>query len=220
MRHFYFDKYHTWHDWRLTLTGKAAPDPEPKTNYIGLDGAHGTLDLSEALTGEVTYNDRTVSASFWTSEGTFQERVALLRQVTSALHGKKVKIVEPDDPDHYFLGRVTVKDVEQDQVHIAFTLEAVCDPWRYAAEETVRTVNVSGDVGVVIQNNGEKSLTPVLTVTTDGGTGTVNVGYDGTNVALQTGKYLLPGLRLHQGANVVELSGDGTITFTYREALL
>lgn len=213
MRFFVLDKYNTWYDWRLTLTAKDVTAPEAKTNYVSIDGMSGTLDLSEALTGDVLYDDRTVTASFWSSEGTFQERVALLKTVTAALHGKKVQIIEPDDPEHYFLGRIKIKGVEQDQVHIAFTIEATCEPWRYAIEETERRVDVNGDLDAVINNTGVKTLTPTLTVT-----GTVYVTFNGNTTKLTAGTWKITDLRLAQGVNVVKLVGWGSVTFTYREA--
>lgn len=214
MRFFIFDKFNTWHDWRLTLTAKDVTPPEPKTNYVALDGMSGTLDLSEALTGEVAYDDRTVTASFWTSEGTFLERVMLLGEIDRALHGKKVKIVEPDDPDHYFLGRIKVKSQTHDQVHAEFTIEATCEPWRYAMEETERLVQVNGNaVDVVIHNNGVRTLCPDIKVT-----GSITLTYGGASVTLSNGTYKVADIKLRQGVNVVGVSGRGSATFIYREA--
>ena len=210
-----FDKYNTWHDWRLTLTAKDVTPPEPKTNYVDLDGMHGSLDLSEALTGEVAYGDRTLAASFWSSEGTFVERLGLIKTITAALHGKKVRIVEPDDPEHYFLGRVRITSQAHDQVHTEFSVEAICDPWRYALNETRRVVDVDGAVDVVINNGGVKTLSPSVTVS-----GTVTLTMGGQTATLTTGTYKVSNLKLRQGVNVVGLSGSGTVTFTYREATL
>jgi phage-related protein len=214
MRFFILDKYNTWYDWRLTLTAKDVTPAEPKTSYISLDGAHGSLDLSEALTGEVAYSDRTVTASFWTSEGTFNERLRVLQEIVAALHGKKVEIVEPDDPDHFFLGRVKVKSQKWDQVHLELTLEMTCEPWRYAINETERKVEVNGnEVDVVIHNNGVKTLCPVLTVT-----GSVAVTHDGTTTQLTAGSYKLTSLKLTQGVSIIGVSGTGSLAVTYREA--
>lgn len=213
MRYFILDKFNTFYDWRLTLTAKDVTAPEPKTNYVSIDGMHGTLDLSEALTGDVLYNDRTVTASFWSDAGTFQDRAALLKTITSSLHGKKVQIIEPDDPEHYYLGRIKIKGVVQDQVHIEFAIEATCEPWRYAVYETNRNTDVRGELDMVIHNNGVKTLTPVLTVT-----GTVYITLGGSTTKLTAGTWKVTNLRLTQGVNIVKLSGWGAITFSYREA--
>ena len=212
-RFFILDKFNTWYNWRLVLTAKEVSPPEPKTNYVEIDGMSGTLDLSESLTGEVTYRDRTVSASFWTNEGSRKEREGLLRKIVSALHGKKIKIIEPDDPDHYFLGRVNVKSLKNILPYAEFTIEAICEPWRYAINNSVRYVEISGKTDVVINNNGVKTLCPDITVT-----GSVEITHDRGKVSLTTGSYKILDLRLYQGVNVLSVSGTGSVTFTYKEA--
>ena len=216
MRQFILDNFNTWDDWRLTLTAKATPPPEVKANYINLDGRHGSLDLSEALTGEVVYGDRTVEATFWTSEGTDTSRVQLIREIIAALHGKKVRIVEPDDPDHYFLGRVSIKPVAHDLVHDEFDMAAICEPWRYACEETVRWIELTDSpADVVIRNHGVKTLCPDIEVD-----GSVLLTYDGGTVELTTGSHKVTGFKLRQGCSIVSVSGSGSVTFVYREATL
>lgn len=215
-RFFILDKFNTWYDWRLVLTSKDVTPPELKTNYIDIDGMSGTLDLSESLTGEITYKDRTVKASFWTSEGSFKERAALLKNIITALHGKKMKIIEPDDPDHYFYGRVKVKSVKNILSYAEFSIEATCDPWRYSLEDITRTVEVDsqGDAtNVIIHNNGVKTLCPVIRVTGD-----VFINYDGLEVMLTDGAYKISDLKLRQGVNVIGVFGRGSAEFTYKEA--
>lgn len=215
-RFFLLDKFNTWHDWRCTVTAKSVTPAEPKTNYVAIDGAHGSLDLSEALTGEPVYGTSTVAASFMCSEGTHREREALLRQIRTALHGRKVPIVEPDDPDHFFLGRVVLKDVVNNLAFMTFSIEAVCDPWRYALDETDRAVTVNGNsVDLVIRNEGDKTLCPVITVT-----GSVVLSFMGESTELTAGSYKVTDLRLVHGPNVVTISGSGSVVFTYREAVL
>ena len=215
-RFFILDKFNTWYDWRAILTGKSIPDPEPKTNYVEIDGMDGSLDLSEALTGEVVYNDRTLEASFLIDSGTVKDRATLLRQITTALHGKKVQIIEPDDLDHYFTGRVKIKTYSNTLPYLEFTLEATCDPWRYALEETVRSIDVTGDpMDIVIRNSGVKSVCPTIAVT-----GAVTLAFNGSKIELTEGVYKVPSLKFKQGFSVVNVSGEGSVTFTYREATL
>lgn len=214
-RYFILNGWNTWHDWRLTLTAKDLTAAEPKTNLVEIDGAHGALDLTEALTGEPVYDTRTVSASFMCSEGTHREREALLRRITTALHGRRVPIIEPDDPEHYLLGRAVIKKASNNLAYLSFDVEAVCDPWRYAVEETVRSVPVSGSVAVVLTNDGDKTLCPEVTIT-----GTLDLTYNGTTVRKTPGVYKFPDLKLPNGSTVVDVSGRGSVTFTYREAVL
>lgn len=214
-RFFILGNKNTWYDWRLYLTAKNIPDAEPKTNYVSIDGMDGTLDLSESLTGEIKYQDRVISASFWTDNGNYKDRDALLRSIVSQIHGKKIKIIEPDDPEHYFIGRVQIKAKTNIIPYATFTIEAVCEPWRYAINESVRRVEISSDdvIDVVISNNGVKTLCPTITIT-----GAVTVAYNGVSTSLTTGVYKISDIKLYQGTNVISVSGNGSVTFTYTEA--
>ena len=214
-RYFVLDNFNTWYDWRLIVTAKNIPDAEPKTNYINIDGMSGSLDLSEALTGEITYNDRTISATFWTDNGNRKDREALLRKISASLHGKKIKIIEPDDPNHYFYGRVKITSKNNYLAYAEFTIEAICDPWRYAIEETTRRINVNSAAvtNIVVNNNGVKTLSPVITVTDY-----VKIIYNGQKIPLITGTYKISDIKLRQGVNIIGVSGSGSAAFSYREA--
>lgn len=214
-RFFILDNINTWYNWRLVLTSKDVTPPEPKTNYVVLDGMSGSLDLSEALTGEITYEDRIISASFWTDEGTFKDRGRLLQKIIRTLHGRKIRIIEPDDPDHYFYGRVKINSMTNIAPYATFEIECTCEPWRYALNDSVRRVDVNSQAvtEVIIHNNGVKSLCPEITIT-----GSVNITYNGVKTPLTTGSYKISDIRLSQGVNIIGVSGNGSATFTYKEA--
>lgn len=216
-RFFVLDDCNTWYNWGLIVTAKDITPPEPKTNYVELDGMNGSLDLSESLTGEVVFKDRTLTASFWTDKGNRKDRESLLRYIQSRLHGKKVRIIEPDNPDHYFIGRVKVKSPTNTLPYMTFSIEATCEPWRYANQETERYVTVNGTtpVAVVINNSGVKTLLPIVTVT-----GSVKIEYNGAVINLSDGSYRITDIKLRQGVNVINVSGRGSVTFSYREACL
>lgn len=214
-RYFLFNNWNTWHDWRCTVTAKDVTPAEPKANYVEIDGAHGVLDLTEALTGEPVYGTRLVSASFMCSEGTHRERENLLRRIKTEIHGRRVPIVEPDDLEHYFLGRVIVKDVANNLAYMSFNVEATCDPWRYAMDETTRRVDVNGSVSAVLNNDGDATVCPTVVVD-----GTVDIIYGDRIVRKTNGTYKISDLRLVHGANVLTINGRGSVTFLYREAVL
>ena len=213
-RFFVLDKYNTYYDWGLIVTAKSITPPSPNTKLVNIDGMSGTLDLSESLTGEITYADRTITASFWTSNGSYQERERLLRSIVTALHGKKIKIIEPDDTDHYFYGRVKVKSQKNILPYAEILLEITCDPWRYSINDSVRRVEVNGQtINVVINNNGVKTLNPELKVT-----GSVDIAFNNVNVSLTEGNYKISDLRLYAGVNIISVSGDGVVTIKFKEA--
>ena len=214
-RYFILDKINTWYDCRLILTAKDITPPEPKTNYVEINGMSGSLDLSESLTGEITYKDRKITATFWTDNGTRKEREKLLRDIRIALHGRKIKIIEPDDQEHYFYGRVKIKSESNISSYAKFSIECTCDPWRYALNDTVRSVDVISEnvTNVIINNNGIKTLSPIITVT-----GNIKITYNDIETNLSDGDYKISDIKLRHGANIIGVSGVGTVTFTYKEA--
>lgn len=213
-RFFILDKFNTWYDWRLILTSKSITPPEPKTNYVEIDGMNGSLDLSESLTGEITFTDRVITATFWTDNGTRKEREKLLKDIRIALHGRKIKIIEPDDPEHYFLGRLKITSENNIIPFAEFSIECICEPWRYAINDTVREVEATENVtSVVINNNGAKTLYPVISVK-----GNVMITFNNVNTTLSDGDYKISDIKLRHGFNIIEVSGAGSVTFIYKEA--
>ena len=216
-RHFIIDKYNTWYDWKLILSEKEIGEAEPKTNLVDIDGMNGSLDLSESLTGEITYSDRKIKVEFWTDNGNRQDREKLLRSITAALHGKKVKIIEPDDTEHYFDGRVTVSNKVNNSAYAKLTINATCEPWRYSLSEITREITVNSEAvsNFVFRNNGEKTLSPVMSVK-----GNINIVYNGITTELSDGDYKISDVKLYSGVNIIGVSGVGSVVFKYREGCL
>lgn len=216
-RYFILDSHNTWYDFHCIVTAKKISDPEPKTNYVKLDGMHGSLDLSESLTGDIHYDDRTISMTLWTDYGNRKDRESLLQRITNFLHGQRVTIIEPDDPDHYFNGRAKIKSKKNTSAYAEVVIEAVCEPWRYARAETVREVEIgtAGAIDVVINNGGVKILSPTITVD-----GSVEIGDSSQRIQLDSGAYFIPDIKLRRGVNIIRVSGNGSVKFSYREAYL
>lgn len=213
-----FGEYHTAEDWNLILHEKIVSPPVPKTNYVSVPGRDGDLDLTEALSGEVNYQDRKASYTFLLTDGTHADRVELISQIIGVLHGRRVQIIDTDDyPDYYMIGRLSVTDVSNSNAYGILKIEAVCQPWRYAINQKIKTVNVTasdGTVTVTLTNNGYKTVAPTLTVT-----GSITLTYGSTSTTLSAGTYILAGLRFTPGANTVTVAGTGSISINYQEAI-
>lgn len=215
-RYFVFDQYNTWTDWGLILTAKTdVTPPEVKTNYVDIAGMSGSLDLSDVLSGEPTFEMRTFSASFCACDTSYEARKSLMTSIISAIHGRKLKIMEPDDTGHYFLGRVMVKNVNHTISHTEFTVDCICEPWRYEMKEAVQVipVNSRNPVNVRVHNSGRKTICPDITVS-----GQVTFTCQGVTSQATDGKYKITTFKLYQGENVIQVSGSGTLTLTYRRA--
>lgn len=216
IRGVFFGEYHTAEDWDLILNSKKIDPPAPKVVKVTVDGRNGDLDLSEALTGEIVYNNRNASFTFLLTEGTQLEREEKLATIINLIHGNQVNIIHPDDPEHYLIGRCSVSDVNNDKAYASFMVSADCDPYRYSVNETRRMVELSDTFKeVALLNTGRKTIIPTLIVSN-----TVNITFGSTSVSLSAGTYQLPALTLKTGSNVITVKGSGTLTLEYREAVL
>ena len=110
-----------------------------------------------------------------------------------------------------------IKEETNNMAYATISIECPCEPWRYSLMDSVRSIAVSGSqvTNLVITNNGLKTLTPEIAVT-----GSVNITYNGSTVSLVAGTYKISDLRLYQGVNIVGVSGEGSVTFTYKEAII
>lgn len=215
-RYFILDNFNTYYDFGLILTEKKITPSEPKTKYVELDGVDGSIDLTEALTGEIPFSDRTISMSFWTDNGTRAEREALFHDITTKLHGRKINIIEPDDPEHYYVGRIKVTPGENRIPFGEISITAECEPWRYNIEDTVRTIDFPDAYvpkQVVFINNGRKTVCPTITTEFD----TV-ITFNGVTRHANIGTSKFSDIKFRHGTNIVTVEGYGNVTFTYKEA--
>ena len=204
-----------------TLSALSFPEPDPVENLLQVPGRiAGPLDLSTALTnGEPRYNTRSLSATLETSEGTREERAARISTMVNRLHGQRVNIVLPDHPNHYAVGRLTVRQLYNDMAHASVEVLGTCEPWLYAAtEKAVQLTAASSIKAYTLKNTGAMPVTPLVTIT---GTGaSFRLGYGSNAWTLSAGDYKLPALRLTTGDHIITYSGTGAAAITYREAVL
>lgn len=159
-----FGNYHTKRDYGLYLTTR--PDtgsPKPKLYSQDIPGADGSLDLTEATTGEVKYSNRTITVKAKRIID-MSEQEALKSQILGDLHGKKLKVILDEDPERYYYGRVTVTFPKKthDQLYVNFTVDAA--PYKLAINETevehnLESIATEVDVPVSVFNTGKISYT-------------------------------------------------------------
>ncbi len=206
------------HGW--TLAGWTLSAAEQKTNYLDKPGGDGSWDLSTAMTeGIMRYQDRALSATFECSEGDRMSREATIRHMINLLDGTEQNIELPDDAGHYVFGRLHVVKDYNDLAHAAVTVTATCRPWKYANTERVVTLTAASATKTAnLVNNGRRAVVPTIKVAGSGAS--VLLGYGLQSLALSAGTHQWPDLLLTPGTHKLTYSGTGTITITYREAVL
>lgn len=215
-----FGSYDTDLNGKWTLAGWELTAAEHRTNYIEVPGRDGELDLSTALTdGAPRYGNRTLEVRLERSDGTRLEREADINVMVNWLDGWRMDIRLPDDDLHYMVGRVHVAKEYNDMAHAAVTVTAVCDPWRYNNNETVLRMTAGAEaVSTRLTNAGRRTVVPTINIT--GTDASVLLVYGAYSWALGAGVYQLPDLVVPQGGAAITYSGNGELSFTYREAVL
>ena len=189
-------------DFGMVLTDLSLEMPEVKPKYQTLPLENGSIDLSEVVTGRPVYGLRTLKLTFKRRGASASEWLSVCSQIASAVHGKRLPITLPDDPDHYYLGRIACTPGVKEYGAGTFEITAICDPYKYAQTESTASCG-AGTTAVL--NNGDEIVSPTFTA---------------YSIA-QVGKAVkIPELLLLPGANNVTVTGTGNVVLTWREGVL
>ena len=200
-------------DWNIVLTKAEIPLPTPKTSIVDIKGADGVIDLTEALTGDVQYNNRPIKLTFEMMDDT--DYSTLISDISNYLHGKVVTVTLSNDDDYYYRGRATINQWECVKRKGKIVIQIDSEPYKYLVTETVRTITVNNQTKTITLPNSRKRVCPNLNVT-----GTVTLTVNGVTYELTEGKQQLVNFILVEGNNAIKISGNGTITITYRQGAL
>ncbi len=206
-----FGNLHTYDDLQLILTTKEIGAPAVKSKKINIEGADGSLDLTEFF-GDVKFENVEHHFTFSTIVPK-QNFLSQFSTVKNALHGKRLHIVLDDEPGYYYAGRLFVSSFTSTKGIGQITIDADCDPWKYKATKTTVSATIIDTATVTLQN-GRRRVVPEVQIATED---KLRISYGNNIWDLGAGSYTLPELELVAGANAVEVTGTGTITFTYQE---
>ena len=204
-----FGNYHSYDDFSLILSQKTISAPSPKVESIEIPGGDGVLDLTDFF-GEVKYNNRELTFEF--SCILPQEQfLDLFSQIQNAIHGRKMQIVLDDDPEWYYIGRVTVPEWKTEKSIGKLTIECDCEPYKMKVAQTVVAKSVASSATIILTNS-RKKVVPEITTNASM---TISFGtYSGT---FSAGTFIIPELELVEGQNTVKVTGTGNVSFRYRE---
>ena len=130
MRGITYGYYHTYTAWGLYLQKYHVSRPVPRRHKVTIPGAHGALDTSKALTGEVLYENRTITATFVMMVER-EDWADFYSAILSAIHGKEYNVIIDDDPDYYYKGFIEVGDLERGESAATITITADCYPYKF-----------------------------------------------------------------------------------------
>lgn len=129
-----FDVYDTWH--LIPTKRPAIAPPTKKQNSVDIPGASSHLDLSNAITGYPTYENRTGSIEFMIEpdhKESWQEIYSDIMQKLSYLdevYEGKIPTVMEEDPGWEYTGLWTVNQFQSDKNYSTITLDYDLYPYK------------------------------------------------------------------------------------------
>ena len=200
-------------DYGLIVAPYVIPMPEPQTSFVEIPGRDGALDLSEAF-GTVRYADRIIPLTLY-ARAPFD---ALISAYAADVHGRRMNVIFDRDPTYYYDARVTLEDVERHAGYCELSLKCRAKPYKLENFETSMTVIPAGSATVTLTNT-RMPVVPTITVSA-GMTLTFTIAGVVFTIHLAAGSHVVPSLVLMEGDTQVEITGTGSITFTYRKGAL
>lgn len=186
--------------------------PEAKTFYVDIPYGDGSIDLSEAVTGRVSYRDRKVKFNLerLRPKDSWQ---AYYDDFVKAYHGRTVELVMPDMEGYHFKGRLKVGEFTKGDF-LSIPCEVTCKPYKYKNTITSSTFTSTTTEQLVILQNEMMETVPTFTTTAE-----VTVKHGANSYVIGAGTHKLP-IVLKQGANQIYLEGNATVTIKYQEGVL
>lgn len=218
----------TWDEWKLmpVKAGKIEfATPEMKYESVEIAGSDNALDMSEVLTGYPLYESRRGSLTFRFFDSGVPAR-SRFDQLKNFVHGKKVRVINEDQPEYYYEGRMMVGDFKPNKgnwgdVEISYILDAykleinstaeewLWDPFNFETgvirEYGEITITNHGTVTVI---GSRKPTVPRFTVTGGG----LNLTVGESEYYLPVGKTIFPQLVLTDQEYEFVFDGHGTVS--------
>lgn len=208
-----FDDIHSFHGLNLVLSGCEIPPAIPKTNYVEIPGADGSVDLTEA-NGEVRFSDRNCRFTFSMLPGdpmTWEDKKT---EVSNLLNGRRAKITLDKDDEYYYSGRLTVEEFLSDRKLRQIVVSARVSPYKMRQDETVLEFPLTATATTITIQNSRKSVSPYIVTSADNAAVTFA---NGTYTLPTAGQYKISDIVFVAGENALTVSGTGTITFRFRK---
>lgn len=207
---------HTLRDWGAIITNSDVVGmPEPNTVLLDVPGRSGRLDLSEVLTGDVTYKNREIKLEL-AAETDSDRWVETCFHIFNKFHGRVVHFTFDEDPGHYYVGRCSITNPQRLASAGTMVITVDAEPYRY--EQEVCEVTLQGG-GSNVSGTVENLRMPAVPKVTVGGACQLFAG--GKVYELAAGEDLdVPGLVFGPYENAVSVTGASSITFRFRRGCL
>ena len=172
--------------------------PEPKTYTVDIPGGNGSIDLTEALSGDVAYDTYTQTLVFSTTEPTDVRR--LRQRLRNRYHGRRLDYQLAIDPGYTYTGRFEVAvepagvELPDGTRHATVTLTITAGPYKLK-EHCAYRLNATG--GKLYRfESGRRPVHPTIECES-----VCFVTWDGETITVPAGTYRLNDVVFREGFN-------------------
>jgi len=224
----------TWADWYLVPSSRpSVAAPSVKKTVIEIPGSNGVIDLTESLTGDVTYGQRTGSWEFIVMNEKPILWSELYSNIMDFLHGQRVQVYIEENPDQvhtinkthtnnytkgdwYYEGRIDVEAWDTQDNYSVITMNYSLDPFKYQKTATSERITLTSSYVAKTYTSYRMPVVPTFTLS-QGGSATVR--FKGVEYNLSVGPQAIANVVFVEGSgttNRIEVKGSGTLTVSFR----
>lgn len=222
---------HTYRDWGLRWISCNTPMPDVQVNEITVPGRDGVIDLTESLTGEPLYHNRTVELVF-DARGIIDDWQQLYSEIAAYCHGKQFKIILDTDPDYYYYGRIAVNTTKNSRQNGTLTITAGAEPYKYELKHSAedwewdsfhfitgiirgyKNIPVCGSKALTVIGTG-KTIVPSIECSAP-----MTITSNGVPYYLKAGNNKNPEVKIFPGENRLSFTGNGVVSIQLRGVCL
>ena len=207
---------HTLRDWGAIITNSDVIGmPEPNTVLLEVPGRSGRLDLSEVLTGDITYSNREIKLEL-AAQTNRDHWVETCFHIFNKFHGRVVHVTFDEDPGHFYVGRCSITSPKRVATAGTMVITIDAEPYRYESE--VYEVTLTGATNTLSGTVENLRMPAVPKVTVPGA---CQLFAGGKVYELAAGEDLnVPGLVFGPYENAISVTGASFITFRFRRGCL
>lgn len=210
-------------EYNIIMKSKSIGAPVPKTNFIDIPGADGSIDATEAIS-DVKYERRQISIEFACIKMR-NEWTDIYASIMDELNGKSMHMIFDDDSYYYYDGRIKVNTWKSSKETGLIVIEGNCMPYKKEYDiqgydwlwddfnfETsiLREYKITSPGTIKVVGDRQK-VVPVFTCSD-----AMTVTYGGQTYNLRVGNNKVYDIAMGAGDHVLTFAGAGTVTVTYR----
>lgn len=189
--------------------------PAPVTSYCEIPGRNGSIDLTETVSGSVTYSDRNLRLFFIKDDRSPASWASTCSELYARFHGRRLKIILGNDPEFFYIGRLSCQGAKSTYVSSSYEISAKCEPFKYKKALSIKVCAASSAGAQHSFLNLFAPCKPYFETSSE-----ISVQQGGRVYGIPAGGVTIPEIAFGPGNNTLKFIGSGSITVKWQEGTL